>query len=75
MGVLTIQFFLEAASCTHHGSALYKTTGVFGWIVSALAFYIGASVLFQEMYNKVGGASMSCCIGVIESGRVCKDRA
>ena len=102
MGVLTIQFFLEAASCTHHGSALYRVragaagwrgdvarrrrqrgrascslplcraslsarrstptspahspppqaTGVAGWIVSALAFYIGVSVLFQEMYNR-----------------------
>lgn len=32
---------------------LLQTTGVFGWMVSALAFYIGAAVLFQEMYNKV----------------------
>lgn len=55
-----MQFFLEAASCTHHSSGLYKTTGVFGWAVSALAFYIGASVLFQEMYNKA--STLGLCV-------------
>lgn len=52
MFLLSIQFFLEAASSTHHGSAVYKATGVVGFMVSMLAFYIGAAVLFVEVYQK-----------------------
>ncbi|PSC73259.1 GPR1 FUN34 yaaH family protein [Micractinium conductrix] len=50
MFLLTVQFFLEAAAATHE--SVYKATGVVGFIVSTLAFYIGASVLFQEVYQK-----------------------
>lgn len=50
MFLLTIQFFLEAASATH--PSCWRATGVFGFLVSILAFYIGASVLCQEVYHK-----------------------